>query len=314
MPTVEFGSRAAANRARDKPAVKRNLAPGDDRRSTTVKLKSGTPRRVIDRVQQEAFTTTRQDRSSAGMAELGEAERKSIKRQHPTFNWRQHGFQAMRAKAALQRKGVTEWLDFWEPGESPQDALGDLQRSKKLSAQTGAKIGVEQRRTDEEELEGLGRRQRQTEEFAAMHVKSAREPAILEQDPEAVSFLREQESFDVDPFDLQFVSNPEDLTVEPVGQTAELVRERNQQRSKRAREQDKRLHAPITRDPVEWAENPDRFDFPGVDTIDPEAVQATRSKRSKRADSSKAANVAESVVEWAKDPSATDLPGVDTPL
>lgn len=77
-----------------------------------------------------------------GQVELSEAERRSLDRQHDTWSWQQHGFEAMRAKGALQAEGATEWMDFYEPGEGAAGALANLRRSKERAAQTGAPIGV----------------------------------------------------------------------------------------------------------------------------------------------------------------------------
>lgn len=46
------------------------------------------------------------------------------------------------------------------------------------------------------------------------------------------------------------------------------VRERNQERSARARKLDNSFRAEITTDVETWSENPDEYDFPGVDTPD----------------------------------------------
>jgi len=40
----------------------------------------------------------------------------------------------------------------------------------------------------------------------------------------------------------------------------------HQERSAEARQTDERLEAPLTDDPLEYAKNPDEFDWPGVDT------------------------------------------------
>lgn len=268
MPTIEFGSRKAANDFRDRASEW--LAADDSRRRKAVKLKRGAPAHVRRRGEEEAFTTRREGRSSSGMAELSEQERRTLERTQDTYSWQQHGFEAMRAKAALQQQGATDWMDFWEPGEGAEGAMKNLRRAKERSARTGAGIGVESRRTDEEELMGQQRRRRQGEAVMGEQLSGARRAAILEEDPDAMAFLeREREVADV--FDLSFSTRGREP--KPLGETGELVEDRHEMRSPTARAVDRAKEAPKTRDPLKWSQAPNQWDFPGVDTVDPDRAR-----------------------------------------
>lgn len=313
MPTVEFGSRQAANRFRNQPAVRQHLTNADHRRTTTVRLSASAPSRVLERAESQAFTTQREQRGSAGMAELSDAEIQSLERQHRTFSWQQHGFEAMRTKAALQRSGVTDWQDHFEPGEGTEGALENLRQTKQMSARTGAPASVERgRRTDEEELTGDARQRRQAEAFAGQQLDAAKDAALMDREREAQQFLREEEGFG-DVFDIRFGRTDRFGRPDPTGRAMARLEEFHESRSQRSQAQDERLQAPVTRDPIEWVNNPSTTDFPGVDTLDPELVHESRSARSRSVDESRSAPLASSVEAWAEEPDQLDLPGVDTP-
>jgi len=57
------------------------------------------------------------------------------------------------------------------------------------------------------------------------------------------------------------------FTAEPLPTANNVARARNQERSERAQTADENYNAPIAPDYNTWAENPDRYDLPGVDTI-----------------------------------------------
>lgn len=244
---------------------------------------------------------------------MSKSERESLKRQHRTFSWQKHGFQAMRVKGAMKAKGVDTWQDYYEPGEGVGSALQKLQ-TKKGRAGKGrrASIGIESIRTDEEEGSGGGRRRRQSEQVAAQQVSSAKEPAILERDASAIEAIRDEELFG-DVWDVSFRASDEHGRPAPSGRDFSLLQERHDQRSERAKGVDAVKAAPKTRDPIKWAKNPNQYDYPGIDTVDPEKVHAGRSDRAKAVDESKSAPLASSVEEWADDPSKTDLLGIDSP-
>lgn len=62
---------------------------------------------------------------------------------------------------------------------------------------------------------------------------------------------------------------------QPRGEAEEEVREANSERSAMARRTDRSFNAPITLDEEQWMQDPDRYDYPGVDTV-PESRRAER--------------------------------------
>lgn len=311
VTSVEFGSRKSANDMRD--SVEDYLDESDSRVEKTIRLKESTPDRILQRVESEALGSQSSDRQSYGKAKLSDSERESLKRQHRNFNWQSHGFEAMSVKAAMQAQGVTEWMDYYEPGEGVESALAKVRDAKSSAQQTRASQGIGGTRTDQEATGNRGRRARQAERAQSGRVDSAKEPAILDQDSDAVEFLREEQRFDDDIFDVAFSQS--DSFGRPVssGRDFETLQERHEQRSERAQDLDEQKHAPTTRDPLKWAQNPGKFDFPGIDTLDPEQKHNARSERAQEVDENEQAPIAESPAEWANNMDALDLPGIDTP-
>jgi len=241
--------------------IEQYRAPSDDKRSKTVVLKSSTPDRIVNRVESEAFGSQTGDRQSYGQATLSEQEKQTLKRT-TSFTWQQHGFEAMSAKAALQAQGATEWTDYYSPGEGVESSLAKLRAAKGGAQQSRAGIGVESMRQDTAETDNRGRRSGQAERASAQRVESAKEPALLNQDSDAIGFLREEQRFNDDVFDIAFSQS--DTFGRPVGsgRDFETLQERHEQRSERAQELDEQKHAEVTRDPIEWAQNPAQYDYP----------------------------------------------------
>lgn len=304
MKTITFGSRTEANEIREKASA--FLDSRDDRRKKTVRLSGDVPERIVDRLESEAFASQESDGPNAGMSQLSESERATLARSSG-FQWQEHGFQAMRAKAALEAKGATEWTDFYEPGEGATGAVQNLRQSKKRSASTGSSIGVGGQRTDEEEMTSR-RQRRQVERAQSADVDRAIVPAFSG-DEDAIGFLREEEQFGSgDLFDISLRSADA-----PAGRDYERLEGAHAERSKRARRVDERRSARVTRDPLEWAANPGRVDFPGIDTVSPEKIHARRSKRARKQDEREFAPIADSRQQWAANPDRYDWPGVDVP-
>ncbi|WP_136689984.1 hypothetical protein [Halorhabdus amylolytica] len=308
---IEFGSRDAANDTRGR--IEGFLAESDSRVEKTIQLKESTPDRIVERVESEGYGSQTSDRQSYGKAKLSESERESLNRQHRNFSWQQHGFEAMAVKAAMQSQGVTEWMDYYEPGEGVESALSKVRDAKGSAQQTRASQGIGGKRTDQEETGNRGRRARQAERAQSGRVDSAKEPALLNQDTDALDFLREEQRFEDDIFDIAFSQS--DSFGRPVGsgRDYQTLRERHEQRSERAQELDEQKHAPTTRDPIKWSQNPGEYDFPGIDTLNPSKKHESRSDRAQEVDENEQAPLAESPAEWATNMDALDLPGIDTP-
>lgn len=313
MPSVTFGSRAAANRARDLPAVSEHLSPSDDRRSTIVQLSPSTPDRIVDRLQTEAFTTSDPDEPAVGgMAELSSSERSALE-STGRFEWQQHGLAAMRAKGALQAHGATDFTDFYEPGEGVAGALENLRQSKKRSAQSGAGIAVGGMRTDTEEITGGRERRAQAGRMQDQQLESAKDPALIDRDTAAQEHLREEQDFGVDVWDISFRGSDRFGRPTPSGADFERLQERNEQRSERAQHLDDIRVAEKTRDPIKWANNPAEYDYPGIDTVEPEKVHGSRSTAAQERDEAELADIAPDPATWKENIDDMDLPGIDTP-
>lgn len=188
---VTFASKEIADAHRkDHPD---HLAPDDDARTRTVTFSSDAPDVVIERAESEAFVEHGEQTALPGeQVPLSDTERQSLERQHPTWNWQDHGFEAMRAKGALLAEGATEWQDFYEPGEGAAGALANLRASKERSAQTGAALGVGgEHRERESDDPTVQREQAQTvARGLAEECDHARDHCKMN-DPEACEFLTE---------------------------------------------------------------------------------------------------------------------------
>lgn len=313
MPTVTFGSRAAANRARDLSAVAEHLSPSDDRRSTTVKLRSSTPKRITDRIETEAFTTGDADEPAlGGTATLSESERSALE-STGRFDWQTHGLAAMRAKGALEARGVTYFTDFYEPGEGVAGAIETLTESKQHAVQTGAKVAVGGQRTDTEEITGGRMQRQQAGRFQDRQVEGAKDPALIDRDPSAQAFLREEQGFGADVWDMSFRRTDRFGRPDPTGADIERLEARNERRSERAQYLDDIRVAKKTRDPIKWSNNPAEYDFPGIDTVEPEKAHSARPKAARARDEAELADIAETPAEWKADMDGLDLLDIDTP-
>lgn len=193
---IDFSSKTDADDFREEHAE--HIHETDDRRTRAVVFVDDAPEWVMDRAGSAAFVGAAEDTSLPGeQVPLTDDERDSLESQHDTWNWREHGFEAMRAKGALQAQGATEWMDFYEPGEGAAGALQNLQTSKERSAETGASIGV-----------GGGHRERDADDPAAMQEQagavasaageecSHAEDHCRHGDPDACEFLGEACGFD----------------------------------------------------------------------------------------------------------------------
>lgn len=74
------------------------------------------------------------------------------------------------------------------------------------------------------------------------------------------------------------MENPSPFTIEVTGPRRRTVESVHQSRSERAQDVDEQQNAPVTTDEEKWLQNPDRFDFPGVDTI-PAPVKKARAEK-----------------------------------
>lgn len=308
MPTIEFGSLDAARDVRSR--IGQFLKASDKGNEKTVRIESNIPDSILERVKESAFESREERVTGAGKAQLSQAEQDSLKKT-TGFNWQDHGFEAMAVKAAMQQEGVDTWIDYYEPGEGVQSARSKLREGKQRGMQTRASAGIEGMRTDQEDIGNMGRRAQQAERASAERLQSAKAPAIVEQDADAIGFLREEQQLGNNPFDVS--ADLEGRNMSASGRDVELVEERNQQRSEHARLMDDLKTAEVTTNPVTWSQNPAEYDFPGVDTLEPEKVHERRSEQAQAKDNNELAPLADDREQWASAPDQYDWPGVDTP-
>lgn len=306
---IKFGSKQDANEQRDK--FEQFLSEKDDRRKKTVKLSDDAPDRVREKARSAGFESEEADTHNAGMRELSENEREQLNRVHRGFEWQENGFEAMRVKGALQAKGVTDWQNYYEPGEGVSGAVKTLETSKASSARSGASVAMDDRRDPDDQV-NQRRRQQQTSRVRGKQLDSAKEAAITDGDADAQEFIAEEQGFGEDVFDIRYSESPSGVP-QATGSDLALLEQRNRQRSQKARRMDNRRAAEITRDPIEWASDPSEHDFPGIDTIDPQKVHNRRSERAREKDRNELAPKADSLNAWAGDKDHLDWPGVDTP-
>lgn len=193
---VEFGSKNVADSYRTDHTE--HLSDHDDGRLKTVTFTDDTPDWLIDRAAADAQASRAEQTTAAGgRANLTDAEQASLKRQHRTWNWQAHGFEAMRVKGALQAEGATDWMDFYEPNEGVQGALANLRASKGRAARTGATTGLggEPRDRDPDDPTVQAERARSAVKAAVEECDHA-ERVCRNGDPEACEFLGEACGFE----------------------------------------------------------------------------------------------------------------------
>jgi len=135
--------------------------------------------------------------------------------------------------------------------------------------------------------------------------ESAKDPA-LRGDSEAIGFLREEQRFEDELFDVSLRG------AAPSGRDYERLEEVHSERSERAQRVDERRSATVTPDPLTWAQNPAQYDYVGIDTVDPEELHAERSLEARSVDERRSAPIADSKEQWAQNTDTYDWPGVDT--
>lgn len=127
-------------------------------------------------------------------------------------------------------------------------------------------------------------------------------------DTNSIRFLKKEELFGSESPDISLRSSGG-----PSGRDYEALKDAHGRRSAPARRVDERRSAQVTRDPLTWALDPNRYDYPGVDTVEPARLHSRRSKRARTADEREIAPLADSREQWARDPGRYDWKGVDTP-
>lgn len=292
MPQVEFGQRQVANSVRER--LDGFLADDDSRRSKTVELKDAVPDDLVQRVQEEAADSRQAEADKAGQAELSDRERKQIDFSRDGVNV---PF-ARSVKGIADNEGVTDWLQYADLELSVDENRRVL---KGASNEERGRSGLgksSEKRNIAKAADNKQKRRQQAE--------GAKQPAF-EGDANAADFLRDEQRFEDDLFDITLRSD-----AGPTGRDYERLEQAHENRSEQAKRIDERRSAEVTRDPLQWSQNKDKYDYPGIDTVEPVELHAERSRKAQRVDEEEQAPIADSRQQWALNPDQYDWPGVDT--
>ena len=138
MPTIEFGSKAAADSVREQ--FESDLCPDDDKRLKTVRFVSDVPADVIERAEIQAADSLDDRSSGPGQTELTASERDRI----DFSEGRASVPHARSVKGIAIDNGVDDWLAYYDPQltvdehrETMEDAAHDEQ-GKRMDAEDDA--------------------------------------------------------------------------------------------------------------------------------------------------------------------------------
>jgi hypothetical protein len=107
MPTaIDFGSRAEANDYRDEHPE--HVAPGDDRRFTTVEFADDAPAWLLDQARLDAESGRAERESGPGQVALDDHEREEIDFRSTSVS------EARAVKAIVLDEGVDDWLSYFD--------------------------------------------------------------------------------------------------------------------------------------------------------------------------------------------------------
>jgi len=298
---IEFGSRDAANNIRNDSQFRGFLADSDDARTATVVLKDATPQPAVDEIVGAAADSKSHEANKAGQVDLTRRERNQIDFSRSGMNVPK----ARSIKAIAQQEGVSDWIHRADFTLSVDENRRILKRGKR---EGGGQRGGRDRESDTEvdrRLADAYQEQQQNE------LGRAKDFALLETDTEAQGFLSEQGSVG-DVFDVGF-NRTDDDRLEGYGEDYDRLEERHENRPERAQTLDEKQTAPVTRDPVQWTNNPGAWDFPGIDTVQPQELHEQRSDHAQAVDERDLAPIADTREQWAMHPDEYDWLGVDTP-
>lgn len=291
MTSVEFGRREVANDVRNR--LEDFLDEDDSRRSKTVKLQDRVPDELVQRVREEAADSREVEADKAGQASLSDRERREI-------DFSKDGVNvpfARSVKGIAETEGVEDWIQF-----ADFDLSVDENRS--VLEQAGREERGDRGRGRTAEQSGL-RKARRAKRQRRDQAEQAKEPAFGG-DGEAAEFLREEQRFEDDLFDISLRGDG------PSGRDFERLEQAHENRSERAKRVDERRSAQVTQDPLKWAQNKATYDYPGIDTVQPSELHNERSATAQRVDEREQAPIADSREQWAQNPDQFDWRGVDT--
>ena len=299
MVQIEFASLDAARQIRTNPKYAGFLSPEDHGGRKAVTLKDNTPAPAVDEITAEAADGRSERAEQYGQASVTEAERGRI-----DFT-RTNVLAARSAKAIALGKGVDDWTAYFDP-----ELTVDEHRGVYESAVTEGGGDYGGRDLDDERE--IDRRLAQASyERKSGELDRAKDYGFGG-DREAQEFVRSQGSLSKT-FDIGF-DRDGDGWLTGSGEDFNALEEIHDSRSQRAQTLDEITQAPMTRDPFEWSNAPDRWDFPALDTVQLGKLHAERSSAARAQDEREFAPLADTKQKWAHDPDRYDWRGVDTPV
>lgn len=298
---VEFGDRESARRIRNNPKFEPFLSDKDDRRESTVVLRDDAPEKAVEDISGEAADSMSYKADRYGQAELTEAEKNRIDFSETNV------MHARSAKAIARGKGVDDWTSFYDETLEVDEHRDVFEAAKKDEVGRSG-IGRD-RQSEAAQAQRAARAHKHVKEDELGHAKDA----AFEGDDDAQGFVQER----VDEpggslgevFDVSF--SRDDGRVRGSGRDYERLEERHEERSERARTADEKRTAQVTRNPIQWLQGPNRFDFPGIDTVQPAELHEERSSQARAMDERDAAPIADNKQQWAMAPGVFDWIGVD---
>lgn len=302
MPNIKFGALDAANRIRNNPKYKPFLKDSDNAATKTVELKDATPDPAVSDIQGEAAETKQHKAEEHGKIELTKQEKKKLgfgTSSGTDLNYRA----ATSIKGIARGKGIDDWTQFVDEQASVDDHRSILDSAKH----------------DDRGRRGLGKG-RESDEVVNQRIAEAHQQRKAEElptakkhafggDQSAQEFVSGQGSTS-EVFDIS-LSRTDTGGIQGSGRDFERLEEAHESRSSRARTLDEKKSAQPTRDPFQWMNNKSKFDYPGVDTVEPSELHAGRSTQAQARDERNAAPLTENKQRWAMNPGRYDFEGVD---
>lgn len=298
---IEFGSQDAARQIRENPQYRGLLAESDDGRETIVRLKENAPEQAISEITARAADSKSHEADKAGQVALTRKEREQI-------DFSQEGVNVPKVrsiKGIATNVGVSDFLSFADLTLTVDE---NRQILKEAAREEKGRRGLGQDDTSSEmidkRLAEAHHRQQEGE------LDQAKDYALVETDPEAQEFVTEQLP-GIGSFDISF--NRQQGRVVGRGTDFDRLERRHERRSSRAQTVDEQRSAKATRDPVQWSNNPNEYDYPAIDTVQPHELHEQRSENAQEQDESELAPPADTKEQWATNPDQFDWRGVDTP-
>lgn len=299
VQTVKFGSLDAARRVRNNPKYKQLLADSDSGNEKTVRLEDDIPDRAVTDIVGEAADSKAHEAEKYGQSSLSKSEKKQIDFTQTDI------LTARSAKAIAEGKGVDDWTSYFDETLSTDENRAVFDRAKR-DERGSAGLGVD-RDSSEQVDKRMAEAHRRVEESELDHAKSAG----FEGDADAQEFVQNSGGLG-DVFDVSFARNDRGA-LRGSGKDFDRMKKQHENRSQRAQTVDEQRTAKTTRDPFQWSNNPNQYDYPGIDTVDPRKIHNNRSDRAKAQDERELAPIADSKEQWAQNQDRYDWRGVDTP-